>query len=115
MKRIPAALMALCMLVSLCGCATVVPKKTWEDEFAKGEEHLSLGEFEAAKRSFEAAIELEPTQTTPYIGLITACFRLGKVAIDACRDYEAQRKAGKNPVFRAADIGMDPDQLEWWK
>ena len=46
---------------------------------------------------------------------LPACFRLGKVAIDACRDYEAQRKAGKNPVFRASDIGMDPDQLEWWK
>ena len=107
MKRIPAALMALCMLVSLCGCATVVPKKTWEDEFARGEEHFSLGEFEAAKRSFEAAIELEPTQTTPYIGLITACFRLGK--------FDELNAAVEAAHLSANDQDEIDARIEWLK
>jgi len=40
---------------------------------------------------------------------------LGKVAIDALRDYEAQRKAGKNPVFKGEDIGLPEEELDFWK
>ena len=31
---------------------------------------------------------------------------LGRTAVRALEDYRAQRKAGKNPTFRAEDIGV---------
>lgn len=46
---------------------------------------------------------------------IPACLLLGDVAIKACRDYERQLKEGKNPVFKAADIGLDASTLDYWK
>ena len=46
---------------------------------------------------------------------LPCCMLLGKVAIDALRDYEAQRKAGKNPVFTGKDIGLPEEELDFWK
>ncbi|WP_276872684.1 alanine/glycine:cation symporter family protein [Levyella massiliensis] len=40
---------------------------------------------------------------------------LGKHAIAALDDYEAQRKEGKNPVFLAKNIGLDDTKLDFWK
>ncbi|NLK58921.1 MAG: alanine:cation symporter family protein [Tissierellia bacterium] len=40
---------------------------------------------------------------------------LGKVAIDSLRDYEEQKRARQNPVFKGAKIGLDESQLEYWK
>lgn len=42
-----------------------------------------------------------------------AMFCLGGIAIRAMNDYTKQRKEGKNPVFKAADIGLDNTDL--WK
>ncbi|AMB98630.1 amino acid carrier protein [Aerococcus urinaehominis] len=39
---------------------------------------------------------------------------LSKTAINALADYKAQRKAGKDPVFRAKAIGLDPEKLDYW-
>ena len=44
---------------------------------------------------------------------LPACMLLGGVAIRALRDYEKQKKAGKNPVFRGSDIGLDEGELEY--
>lgn len=46
---------------------------------------------------------------------IPACFCLGGTAFRTTRDYERQKKEGKNPVFHAASIGMDPGKLDYWK
>ncbi|ERT56925.1 MULTISPECIES: alanine/glycine:cation symporter family protein [Megasphaera] len=46
---------------------------------------------------------------------IPACALLGKTAIKAMKNYEEQKKAGKNPVFKAADIGLDSRELDFWK
>ncbi len=40
---------------------------------------------------------------------------LGNVAINSLRDYEEQIRAGKNPVFKGASIGLDESHLEYWK
>lgn len=40
---------------------------------------------------------------------------LGKQAVDCLNDYREQLKAGKDPVFRAADIGIDPNKVDYWK
>lgn len=46
---------------------------------------------------------------------IPACVVLGKVAYAALDDYKKQKAEGKNPVFKAADIGMDTAELDYWK
>jgi AGCS family alanine or glycine:cation symporter len=46
---------------------------------------------------------------------LPACVALSNVAVKACKDYEKQKKAGKNPVFHAADVGLNPDDLDYWK
>ena len=38
---------------------------------------------------------------------------LGKVALDALKDYSEQRKAGKDPQFKAASIGLK-DKTDFW-
>ncbi len=39
---------------------------------------------------------------------------LTRPAVRALKDYEKQRKEGKNPVFRAKDIGLE-DKTEFWQ
>lgn len=46
---------------------------------------------------------------------IPSCLLLGDVAVKACKDYERQLKEGKNPVFKAANIGLDDSKLDYWK
>ncbi|MDO4515582.1 MAG: alanine/glycine:cation symporter family protein [Bacillota bacterium] len=38
---------------------------------------------------------------------------LAKPAMDALKDYMAQRKAGKNPIFKAASIGLQQETDFW--
>ena len=40
---------------------------------------------------------------------------LGNQAIRCANDYSAQRKAGIEPHFRASAIGLNPDNLDFWK
>ncbi|CDZ75267.1 Na+/alanine symporter [Peptoniphilus sp. ING2-D1G] len=40
---------------------------------------------------------------------------LGKVAVDSLTDYMDQKRAGKNPVFKAKSIGMDDSDLDYWR
>ena len=44
---------------------------------------------------------------------IFAIVMLGNIALRAFRDYEAHRRAGKDPTFRAGDIGLG--NTECWK
>ena len=46
---------------------------------------------------------------------LPACMLLGKVAIDALKDYEKQKKLGKNPAFKGTDIGLNTEELDFWK
>lgn len=45
---------------------------------------------------------------------LPVCVLLGKIAIDCLKDYEKQKKAGKNPVFKASDIGLSEEMLDTW-
>ena len=40
---------------------------------------------------------------------------LGNQAIRCANDYVAQRKAGLEPQFKASSIGLNPDELDFWK
>ena len=46
---------------------------------------------------------------------IPCCFMLSKQVFAALRDYEKQKKAGKDPHFLAKDIGIDTEVLSFWK
>ena len=45
---------------------------------------------------------------------IPACFALGGWAFKAAEDYDKQKKQGLDPVFHASNIGMNPDELDFW-
>ena len=45
---------------------------------------------------------------------IPVCLLIGNVAIKAVADYNEQRKAGKEPVFKASKVGLDPNELDYW-
>ena len=40
---------------------------------------------------------------------------LSGVAAKALKDYTAQKKAGKDPVFKASNIGLDESKIDCWK
>ncbi len=46
---------------------------------------------------------------------IPCCLILSGTVVKALRDYEKQRKQGKTPVFHASEIGMNEDELHYWK
>ena len=55
-----------------------------------------------------------------FMGLMTLCnllaiFMLGKYAIRLLKDYQTQRKAGKNPVYHSTTIPEISDETECWK
>lgn len=46
---------------------------------------------------------------------LPSCLVLGGTVIKTLKDYERQKKQGLDPVFRATDIGLDADKLDFWK
>ena len=40
---------------------------------------------------------------------------LSKYAIGALKDYDIQKKEGKDPVFKAKNIGIPEDMVDYWK
>ena len=46
---------------------------------------------------------------------LPTCMLLGKIAIDCLKDYESQRKAGQNPIFKVSAIGLNEDEFDFWK
>lgn len=40
---------------------------------------------------------------------------LSKYAIGALKDYDRQKKEGKDPVFKAKNIGIPEDMVDYWK
>ena len=39
----------------------------------------------------------------------------GGIVFRAIKDYEKQRREGKDPVFLASSIGLDPEKVDFWK
>ena len=46
---------------------------------------------------------------------LPVCMLLGKIAIDCLKDYENQRKEGKIPIFKGSSIGLNEEELDYWK
>lgn len=45
---------------------------------------------------------------------LPACLVLSPVVFRAAKDYQEQKENGRNPVFKARDIGLDQEQLDFW-
>lgn len=45
---------------------------------------------------------------------IPCCVILGGVAVKALKNYEEQKREGREPEFHAKSIGIDPDDLDYW-
>lgn len=45
---------------------------------------------------------------------LPSCVAMSGTAVKALKDFEKQRKAGKDPKFHPQDIGLDPDSLSYW-
>ena len=46
---------------------------------------------------------------------LPTCMILGKHAIACLKDYEIQKIAGKNPIFKASSIDINEEDLDFWK
>ena len=46
---------------------------------------------------------------------LPTCMILGKHALGCLKDYEIQKKAGKNPIFKASSIDINEADLDFWK
>ena len=46
---------------------------------------------------------------------IPSILYLGSIALKALDDYKKQRAEGKNPVFKAEEVGIDTSKLDYWK
>lgn len=46
---------------------------------------------------------------------LPTCMILGKHALGCLKDYEIQKKAGKNPIFKASSIDINEEDLDFWK
>ena len=87
----------------------------WNGGFAPYGYKLVNGELEIADDEADLIREIYKLFTENNIGTVEKCMLLGKVAIDALRDYEEQKKTGKKPVFKAEDIGLNAEELDFWK
>ena len=46
---------------------------------------------------------------------LPACMLMSGTVIAALKDYEKQKKEGRNPVFHARNIGLKSSDLDYWK
>ena len=70
--------------------------------------------FFGAQTNMEVAWSLaDITMGVEAVINIIAIFLLSKIAFAALKDYEKQKKEGKNPVFKESDIGLDNTDV--WK
>lgn len=45
---------------------------------------------------------------------LPVCALLGKIAFDCLKDYETQKRDGKNPVFKSNSIGLNEEEFDFW-
>lgn len=46
---------------------------------------------------------------------LPTCMILGRHAINCLKDYEIQKKEGKDPIFKTSAIGLDENEFDFWK
>ena len=46
---------------------------------------------------------------------LPVCVALGKYALGCLKDYESQKKSGKDPIFKGSNIGINEKLIDAWK
>lgn len=69
MKRTISLLLALVLLLTLCGCGKKDRGAAWQEQYYLGVRYLSDGNYEEAIIAFTAAIEIDPKRAETYISL----------------------------------------------
>ena len=46
---------------------------------------------------------------------LPVCVALGKYALGCLKDYETQKKSGKDPIFKGSNIGINEKLIDAWK
>ena len=80
MKRTVSLLLALVLLLTLCGCGKKGSGAAWQEQYDLGVRYLSDGNYEEAIIAFTAAIEIDPKRAEGYTGRGSAY--LGKGSAD---------------------------------
>ena len=70
-----------------------------------GAAQLQSGAFKEAKLAYEAAIKIDPLDDFPYLGLVTACSRLGEV--EQSKRYREQFEKLRGGETQARHTGRD--------
>ena len=68
MKRTVSLLLALAMLLTLCGCGKKDSGATWQEQYDLGVRYLTDGNYEEAIIAFTAAIKIDAKNALAYIG-----------------------------------------------
>ena len=68
MKRTLSLLLALVLLLTLCGCGKKDGGAAWQEQYDLGVRYLSDGNYEEAIIAFTAAIEIDPKRAEAYAG-----------------------------------------------
>ena len=68
MKRTVSLLLALVLLLTLCGCGKKDGGASWQEQYDLGVRYLSEGNYEEAVIAFTAAIEIDPKRPEAYVG-----------------------------------------------
>ena len=98
MKRTVSLLLALVVLLTLCGCGKKNGGATWQDQYDLGVRYLSDGNYEEAIIAFTAAIEIDPKRAEAYLGLADAYIGTG--------DLDAARRALEDGLAATNDADI---------
>ena len=95
MKRTVSLLLALVLMLTLCGCGQKGSALSWQEQYDLGVRYLSDGNYEEAIIAFTAAIEIDPKRSEAYFGLADAYTGAG--------DLDAARKALEDGLAATGD------------
>ena len=102
MRRLPALLLTLGLLLSACG-----GQGSWQEQYDLGVRYLSEGNYEEAILAFTAAIEIDPNRAEAYVGRGDAYVASGETEDNlaaALADYEAALE--RDETLAAAWLGV---------
>ncbi len=91
MKRAFLLILWAILLVGMCACGAYESTPSWQEQYDLGIRYLSEGNYEEAIIAFTAAIEIDPKQSSTYVGRGDACIGSGeteKHLTTAQADYE---------------------------
>lgn len=95
MKRTVNLLLALVLLLTLCGCGKKDGGAAWQEQYDLGVRYLSDGNYEEAIIAFTAAIKIDSKRPEAYLGLADAYIGAG--------DLDAARKALEDGLAATGD------------